>query len=72
MDNRQVYDRLYNHALENYTNGWDYFVECCGFSDFCDAVVRHGWNTYEEAADYYQQIYSCLSARREEMTAEIF
>lgn len=50
MDTRHIYNRIYAHALANYNNGgWDYFVECCGYEDFCRDAAKHNWHSYEEA-----------------------
>jgi len=65
VDNRAVYDRLYQHALDNYERGgWDYFVECCDFDDFCRIADRHNWQTYEAALQHYQNIYCTLDSVR--------
>lgn len=70
MNNRTIYERLYTHALANYSNGgWDYFVECCDFEEFCRIADRHNWQTYEAALQYYQNIYYTLDSVRQDIQA---
>lgn len=70
---REIYDRLYSYALAHYKeNGWDYFVECCDFSDFCERAAQAGFTTYEEAFEYYKETYGILSDRRADIEAEAF
>ena len=70
MNNLTIYERLYAHALANYSNGgWDYFVECCDFEEFCRIADRHNWQTYEAALQYYQNIYCTLDSVRQDIQA---
>lgn len=70
MDNRAVYDRLYQYALDNYeSGGWDYFVECCGFDDFCDRAAEKSWSSYEAAFQYYAETYRTLNSIRRDIQA---
>lgn len=70
MDTREVYERIYDHALANYENGgWDYFVECCGYEDFCRDSAEHNWQSYEEALEYYRRTYHTLNSIRRDIQA---
>jgi hypothetical protein len=70
---REIYDRLQSYALANYEeDGWDFFVECCGFDDFCERAAEVGFTTYEEALKYYKETYRILSDRRADIKAEAF
>jgi len=70
MDTREVYERIYDHALANYENGgWDYFVECCGYEDFCRDVQEKGWQTYEAAFQFYKTVYHVLDDVRRDIQA---
>ena len=70
MNNRTIYERLYAHAVANYSNGgWDYFVECCDFEEFCLIADRHNWQTYEAALQHYQNIYCTLDSVRQDIQA---
>lgn len=70
---REIYDRLYSHAVANYSNkGWDFFVECCGFDDFCKRAAEVGFSTYEEAFEYYADVYGVMNEGRAYVMSEIF
>jgi hypothetical protein len=70
---REIYDRLYSHAVANYSkDGWDFFVECCSFDDLCQRSAEVGFSTYEEAFEYYADVYGVMNERRADVMAEIF
>ena len=73
MELRKIYNRLYAYALANYKNdGWDYFVECCGFDDFCERAGAMGFDTYEAAFEHYHSVYKTLNDVRADIEAEAF
>ena len=73
MTLREIYNRLYAHALAHYKEGgWDYFVECCGFDDFAERAAEQGFTTYEAALAYYEETYRILNDRRADIEAEAF
>ena len=70
MNNRTIYERLYAYAVAKYSNGgWDYFVECCDFEEFCRIADRHNRQTYEAALQHYQNIYCTLDSVRQDIQA---
>lgn len=50
---REWYRKLHVHAVANYTNGWDFFVEGVSLRDFIDEVRSYYMQDYDRAFAVY-------------------
>lgn len=66
----KAYNNLMKHAHDNYTKGWDYFVETVSLIDFIAEVEEYGLTTHKEIMDHYTDTVQIRFDYAEDIRAE--
>lgn len=72
MNPETIAQAVYQHAVDNYADGWDTLVECYSLDEIVEELTEEGCQTVSEAIAYFKQSLADYNAYRDDIRATAY